>query len=124
MSDPVAPPGVLGVFARAQPTSYDTEVLMNEPSAHHPGQEADAQGLRELHRLYLEFMAEFRGGRRLDYPGRDYAGFAAWWRRLDPAVRQICENDFRKGYAKVLAESEGQVAAVLARYEHPRNGSQ
>jgi hypothetical protein len=78
----------------------------------------DTQALHELHQLSLHFLHRIDPKGELQYGSMaEFPRFVAWWRQLPPAVRQSCERDFRKGYAEVVAESERQVAAVLAKYK-------
>jgi hypothetical protein len=88
---------------------------MSEPSSR-PAGSADAS-MSELHRLFLEFTAEFDRARGRASPWQDYTTFVTWWQGLDPAIRRACERDFRKGFAAAVAEGEREVADILARYE-------
>jgi hypothetical protein len=93
---------------------------MNGTACQQPLAMEGPEALRELHRLFLDFMHQLgqeRGRRYLWL--EDFSDFVAWWRDLPPAGRQQMERDFRRGYTAVVAEGERQIAAALARRDEP-----
>lgn len=91
---------------------------MSETQVRQPRPIDDSPDLRKLHRQYVKFMRELGQERgREEFPCLDLDEFAAWLSGLDPVTQRICEDDFRKGYARVIEEGEKQVAEVIAKYE-------
>jgi|GEM_PF-4108428 hypothetical protein len=70
--------------------------------------------LRELHRLYILYTEELGKERGRIYPIRELESFTAWWGELSPRSRQVCEKNYRAGYANVIATQRAQIQSMLA----------
>ncbi len=72
------------------------------------------EDLRELHQLYALYTEELGKERGRNYPIRGLESFTAWWNQLSPQSRQVCEQNYRAGYAGTVATQRAQIQSILA----------
>jgi hypothetical protein len=75
----------------------------------------NGRSLRELHKLYLDFVTHLVPLRESPSLAWNLQEFVAWWEGLDPQTRLFCDQDFRKGYATVLRDAQEQAATAADR---------
>ncbi len=72
--------------------------------------------LEQLYTLYQEFMDRLGQERGQTYPVASLEDFSGWLMGLDPETRQLCEQDYRRGYDEVIRDREEQVSKAISRF--------
>ena len=80
--------------------------------------EGGEEDLRGLHACYIQYLQDMRrasskGMQHYLLPREDFNDFAAWWSGLSAEVQAMFTRDFRKGYARVVAENDQKIIDTI-----------
>lgn len=72
--------------------------------------------LSDLYEQYAAFMSGVARNVACPIETLSVEEFHDWWARLDTDARDRCSRDFRRGYDRVVADSEQKVSEVCGSF--------